>query len=1231
MSNGTASVRRRQIRTRKIVGRSRPWRRSAFAGVVAFAVVLAALPAGAAVGNWPEFRSDPINSGTNPAETTITTANVASLTQRWTATTGAGIFSSPAVVGGVLYVGSTDAKFYAFDAAGVTNCSGTPATCAPLWTATTGGAVYSSPAVAGGIVYVGSDDGKLYAFDAAGVTNCSGTPKTCAPLWTATTSGGFSSPTVVGGVVYVGGSDGKLYAFDAAGVTNCSGTPKTCAPLWESVATGREIYSSPAVVGGVVYIGANDGNLYAFDAAGVTNCSGTPRICAPLWTGPTGEGIGTSSPAVVGGVVYVGARDDKLYAFDAAGVTNCSGTPRICAPLWTASTAGIVESSPAVAGGVVYVGSALNRFYAFDAAGVTNCSGTPKTCAPLWTATTGESVYSSPAVAGGVVYVGASDRNLYAFDAAGAVNCSGTPKTCTPLWSATTGGFVDSSPAVADGMVYVGSEDGKLYAFGLPFTASPTISTQASAGGPLGTSSVTDTATVSGGASPTGTVTFRLFSNDTCTSQVFTSTNNLSGGTATSGAFTPAAPGTYYWTAAYNGDANNNTATSACNEANESVTIWAATTTLVTQASAGGPVGTQVTDTATLSGGTNPTGTIEFWLWAPSDTTCGGPFLFTDTVAVSGNGTYTSDPFTPTGPGTYRWSAQYLSDVNNGGSSSPCNSANESVTITKAQPTISTQASAGGPPGTSVTDTATISAGASPTGTVTFRLFSDNLCTGQVFTSTNDLSGGTATSGAFTPAAPGTFYWTAVYNGDANNNTATSGCNAPNETTTVNRASPALATQASAGGAVGVLISDTATLTGGVTTPTGSVSFRLYGPNDANCGGAVIFAPVVPVAGNGTYNSGNFTTTAPGTYRWIADYSGDANNNAVSGTCNAPNESVTIAKASPSLSTQASAGGPVGATSVTDTATVSGGFGPTGPVTFRLFSDTGCATEVFTSTNTLSGATATSGPFTPTVPGTYFWTAVYAGDANNNGAVSSCGAPNESVTITRAQPTLTTQASSGAPVTATALTASISDTATLSSGVSPTGTLTFRLYGPDNVDCAGTPVFAGTKMVAGNGAYTSNPFPTDVLGSYRWLVDYAGDAKNLPATSPCNAPNEVSEVASVCAAPPPPGTLPGNTIVITASGVVTVGTPGNDVIYGTAGADQITGGGGDDVIFGMGGNDNILGADGRDTVCGGDGNDRLAGGPGDDLLSGDAGDDDLAGGDGNDRLVGGPGVNRLAD
>jgi outer membrane protein assembly factor BamB len=61
-------------------------------------------------------------------------------------------------------VASYDTKLYAFDAGGVTNCSGTPKVCTPLWSATTGSAIESSPSILNGVVYVGSDDAKLYAF-----------------------------------------------------------------------------------------------------------------------------------------------------------------------------------------------------------------------------------------------------------------------------------------------------------------------------------------------------------------------------------------------------------------------------------------------------------------------------------------------------------------------------------------------------------------------------------------------------------------------------------------------------------------------------------------------------------------------------------------------------------------------------------------------------------------------------------------------------------------------------------------------------------------------------------------------------------------------------------------------------------------------------------------------------------------------------------------------------------
>jgi hypothetical protein len=94
--------------------------------------------------------------------------------------------------------------------------------------------------------------------------------------------------------------------------------------------------------------------------------------------------------------------------------------------------------------------------------------------------------------------------------------------------------------------------------------------------------------------------------------------------------------------------------------------------------------------------------------------------------------------------------------------------------------------------------------------------------------------------------------------------------------------------------ALGAAISDTATLSGG-TNPTGQITFNLYGPNDATCSSAAIFTSTVTVAGNGSYGSTPaFTPTAVGTYRWIANYSGDANNNATTNACNGANENVVV-------------------------------------------------------------------------------------------------------------------------------------------------------------------------------------------------------------------------------------------------------------------------------------------------------------------------------------------------
>jgi hypothetical protein len=78
--------------------------------------------------------------------------------------------------------------------------------------------------------------------------------------------------------------------------------------------------------------------------------------------------------------------------------------------------------------------------------------------------------------------------------------------------------------------------------------------------------------------------------------------------------------------------------------------------------------------------------------------------------------------------------------------------------------------------GGSIADQATVSGGDSPTGAVTFDLYSNSTASGTpLFTDTEPLSSATATSAGYTTTAVGTDYWVATYNGDANNNSITSG------------------------------------------------------------------------------------------------------------------------------------------------------------------------------------------------------------------------------------------------------------------------------------------------------------------------------------------------------------------------------------------------------------------------------------------------------------------------
>jgi hypothetical protein len=655
-----------------------------------------------------------------------------------------------------------------------------------------------------------------------------------------------------------------------------------------------------------------------------------------------------------------------------------------------------------------------------------------------------------------------------------------------------------------------------LLAVAVP-AAGQTLTTQATPTAPLG-GSISDSATLAGFNNPTGSVTFTLYDNPTCSgAPIFVEVVAVAGnGVYPSSPFAPTAQGTYLWVAGYSGDPNNGPATTACGDPNEISVITAAAPTVTTQASASVPVGGIVTDTATLAGGSNPTGSIQFLLFGPSDPACAGLPIFASSVPVNGNGDYTSGNFVTSAAGAYNWTAVYGGDANNLPASSPCGAPNETVVVTQAAPTLTTTASGDVTIGGSVSDSGALSSGFNPTGTITFNLFGPNdpTCAGVLaFTATVPVAGnGTYGSGSFTPASTGAYNWTASYSGDLNNASATSSCGAPNESVNVNPATTTLTTTASPNVNLGGTVSDSGTLAGG-NNPTGTISFSLFGPNDPTCAGAAAFTSSVPVAGNGAYASGNFTPTLAGTYNWTAAYSGDGNNTASSSPCGAPNESVTVGVAPTTLTTTASGTVTIGGT-VSDTAALSGGSSPTGSITFNLYGPnnaTCTGAPAFTSTVTVNGnGSYPSSNFVPTSAGTYRWTASYSGDVNNGSSSSPCNAANESVVVNQAAATLATAASPGVPVGG-----SITDTATIAGGFNPTGTITFTLFGPNNATCSGSPIFTSAVAVSGNGNYTSGAFTPVAAGTYRWVAGYGGDVNNAPANSPCNAANESVDVGLV--------------------------------------------------------------------------------------------------------------------
>jgi len=209
--------------------------------------------------------------------------------------------------------------------------------------------VYSSPAVVGGLIYVGSgywNDGKVYCLNAT----------TGSYVWSYTTGYWvYSSPVVVNEVVYVGSTDGKIYAFGPSSANHdvsiegvitsksvvgsgCSMSINvTAADVGDSAETSNvTAYANTTIIASqnVTLSSGNSTTItFTWNTTGIAK--GNYTISAYAW--PVQGETNTADNNLTGGTIYVGIPGDingdgTVDIYDAiilAGAFNSSpGSPK---------------------------------------------------------------------------------------------------------------------------------------------------------------------------------------------------------------------------------------------------------------------------------------------------------------------------------------------------------------------------------------------------------------------------------------------------------------------------------------------------------------------------------------------------------------------------------------------------------------------------------------------------------------------------------------------------------------------------------------------------------------------------------------------------------------------------------------------------------------------------------------------------------------------------------------
>jgi hypothetical protein len=421
------------------------------------------------------------------------------------------------------------------------------------------------------------------------------------------------------------------------------------------------------------------------------------------------------------------------------------------------------------------------------------------------------------------------------------------------------------------------------------------------------------------------------------------------------------------------------------------------------------PAGTSVHDKATVSGGFGvPTGTVSFSFF--SNNACTGAGSAMGAISVDATGVaHPSSSTAALSGGAYGFRAHYNGDTNFTAADSAC----EPLEVRQLVPTVVTEIHNAAhapvvsvPAGASVHDQATVSGGLGvPTGTASFTFFTNNTCTGQATamgTIALDGTGVAHPSNSTAPLAAGGYSFRAHYNGDTTYTAADSPC----EPLSVGQLAAVVITEIHDPGhhpvtsvPAGSIVHDKATVSGGLGTPTGTVSFTFFNTN--TCTGQGSSAGTIALVGGIAHPSNSTTPLPAGAYGFRARYNGDTTYNATDSAC----EPLEVAQLTPNVGSEIHdalhhpvTSVPAG-TSVHDKATVSGGFGsPTGSVSFTFFTNGNC-TGQGASAGTIALASGVAHPSSSQYvvsTGAYAFRARYNGDTNYAPASSAC----EPLTVT---------------------------------------------------------------------------------------------------------------------------------------------------------------------------------------------------------------------------------------